>query len=405
MKSRSLSVCIVTRITSDHSFGGMQYYIDRLASGLSDRGNKVYIITTALPNQPRQTTTYKKRGNITTCFLGGTRPGSYRNGFFRKAYNQFCAVNQNKNFDIVHSQSAAGYGFRGKISIPFITTLFGVSYSETPYQRLIFPKLKVSQQLYHLAKLPKIAVSMRFMHNTAKTSDATIVISDYSANELKRFNPGLPHGQVTRIYCGVTIPPASDIPKSKLKKKLGINNTLVLSSGRVEVQKGVHILIEAWSKMNCDNATLAVAGDGSYLPVLKKMAEDRGIRNVVFLGSLPYDQFTRYFAAADLFVYPELTHPAFGLVAAEAMSYGTPVIGSRHGAIPEVIGDAGLLFNPGDSDDLKDQLEYMLSDTETLDYLSKKSGERVSAFFSSDEMVRQTLELYWKHIKRKRRHA
>ena len=88
MKSKTLTICLVTRITSAHSFGGMQHYVDLLAQGLADRGNKVIIITTALKDQHGEQVIHSDNGAITTFFLENTRPGSYRRDFFGKAYKK-----------------------------------------------------------------------------------------------------------------------------------------------------------------------------------------------------------------------------------------------------------------------------------------------------------------------------
>lgn len=397
---------MVTRITSDHSFGGMQHYIDLLAQGLADRGNRVFIITTALPEGKSDSKTEKINGNITTYFLKNTRPGSYRNGFFKKAYEKFLEINEQYKIDLVHGQSAAALGFINKtVPVPVITTLFGVGYCETPYQRLIFPKLQIREKLTFFYKLPKIAVSIRLMHKAAEGSDRVILISEFSRRELMRIRPSFPAHKLEVIHCGINAINFDRSSKKGLKNSLGITGTLVLSAGRVEVQKGVHVLLDAWKRLEPQNATLAVVGDGSYLAYLKKYAERRGISNCRFAGSLPYKEFLTYFGAADLFVYPELTQPAFGLVAAQALAHAVPVIGSSHGAIPEVVGDAGLLFDPGLSGDLCEKMEYFLDHREIWEYLGKKGQQRVKSLFSTEEMVKRTLGLYWMCIKKKRRNT
>lgn len=394
---------MVTRITTDHSFGGMQHYVDLLAQGLAERGNRVIIITTALPGQKGQQVTQKAEGAITTYFLATTRPGSYRRGFFRKAYRFIQFLNETEKIDIVHGHSASALRCAGRLPVPVITSLFGVGYCETPYQRLIFPRLSLKTKLYFVAKWPKIAVSMRYMYQAAYRSDAVIVISEFSRNELRRIDPRFPMQKVSVIHCGVEGCENTDSIKDQVKARLGITGPLVLSAGRIEVQKGVHLLLEAWRDIDHPDAQLVVVGDGGYLPYLKEYAAKNKLQRCVFTGKLPHDQFLDYFAAADVFVYPELTKPAFGLVAGQAMTHGTPVIGANHGAIPEVIADAGLLCKPADADDLRDQIQYFLSHDEIWPILRSKARQRVMEFFSVDNMVKETLKVYWQQIKKKRR--
>ncbi|MCD6459051.1 glycosyltransferase family 4 protein [bacterium] len=403
MKSGKLNICIVTRITTDHSFGGMQDYVNLLAKGFAKRGNKVFIITTALPNKNTDEIRTQYSGLIETHFIKNTRCGSYRKNFFTKAYRKYIEINQRDKIDIIHGQSAAALKFIGKTDIPVITSLFGVGYCETPYQQLIFPRLSFMDKLKFIYKWPKITVSMRYMYQAAAGADRIILISRFSKRELKRVLPGFPHHKISVIHCGVENIGFDIKDKRKLKQKLGIKKTLVLSAGRIEPQKGIHILLQAWRQKNEANAELVILGDGSYLPHLKKYAEKYNIKNCSFKGKLPQDEFFEYFGAADLFVYPELTKPAFGLVAAQALAHATPVIGADHGAIPEVIGAAGLLFIPGNSNDLSDKLDYFLQHRENWNFMRKKAQQRVASFFSVDEMVKQTLTVFYSELKKKRK--
>jgi len=400
-QSKSLNICIVTRITSYHSFGGMQHYVDLLAKGLAQRGNRIHIITTSVSRHDKTQTIHQ--GAITTHFIKNTRPGSYRKNFFGKAYEKFLEINSSDKIDIVHGQSASALSFAGKLDIPVVTTLFGVGYCETPYRKLIFPHLEFSQKLKHLWKLPKIAVSINLMRKTALKSDKTIFISRFAEREMLRISPSFPKHKMAVIPCGIETVNFDLKTKDSLKTQLGLKKPVVLSAGRIEFQKGFHLLLMAWRKICRQDAQLIIIGEGSYLNRLKKLADKLGISNCTFMGKLPHDEFLKYFGAADVFVYPELTQPAFGLVSAQAMAHGTPVIGSDHGAIPEVIADAGLVFKPGSVDDLADKLRYYLDHEEIWDYLAQKSQLRVKCFFTESNMVKWTLGLYLELIKKKRK--
>jgi glycosyltransferase involved in cell wall biosynthesis len=92
------------------------------------------------------------------------------------------------------------------------------------------------------------------------------------------------------------------------------------------------------------------------------------------------------------FIYPSL-YEGFGIPALEAMSCGTPVIASNTSSIPEVVGDAGILFNPESSDDLADILMSVLDNPLERDRLIARGLKR-SAMFSWDRTVAQTLDVY-----------
>jgi glycosyltransferase involved in cell wall biosynthesis len=92
------------------------------------------------------------------------------------------------------------------------------------------------------------------------------------------------------------------------------------------------------------------------------------------------------------FVYPSL-YEGFGIPPLEAMSCGTPVIAANTSSLPEVVADAGLLFNPVSTDELSDCLKFTIDNPATRDLLVKKGFERARQF-SWDKTASQTLDVY-----------
>ncbi len=138
---------------------------------------------------------------------------------------------------------------------------------------------------------------------------------------------------------------------------------------------------------------MVIGGEGSDRPYLEDYAKRRRITGVQFRTILD-DERALYHNAADLFLYPELTQPAFGLVGAEALACGIPVIGARHGSIPEVLGDTEIFFTPGDADDLKEKMETSLHNLPRLQSLASARRDRVLRLFSRKRMVLSILDEY-----------
>jgi glycosyltransferase involved in cell wall biosynthesis len=92
------------------------------------------------------------------------------------------------------------------------------------------------------------------------------------------------------------------------------------------------------------------------------------------------------------FVYPSL-YEGFGIPPLEAMSCGTPVVACNCSSIPEVVGDAGLLFNPKATEELADILLFLLDNPTERDRLISKGYQRAQEF-SWDKTVAQTLDVY-----------
>ncbi len=139
---------------------------------------------------------------------------------------------------------------------------------------------------------------------------------------------------------------------------------------------------------------LLVAGDGDMLGGLQKLADGLGIsRETHWLGYCADPK--SLLQASDIFVLAS-EGEAFGLVLAEAMACGVPVVGSRSGAIPEIVDDghSGLLATPRDEVSFADALERLARDHDWRRELGANSLERAREYFSVDRSVAGTLAVY-----------
>jgi len=100
---------------------------------------------------------------------------------------------------------------------------------------------------------------------------------------------------------------------------------------------------------------------------------------VKFIGHVPHHQLPTFYKGAKIFVQPSF-YETFGKTVIESMACGTPVIGSNTGATLEVIGDAGLTFDPHSTDELYKNLKLLLNDFSLYGYFIKKGIERASQF-------------------------
>ena len=100
----------------------------------------------------------------------------------------------------------------------------------------------------------------------------------------------------------------------------------------------------------------------------------------------------KFYNIADLFVYPSL-YEGFGLPPLEAMACGCPVITSNSSSLPEVIGDAGLMIDPYNSNDLVDKMYQILTNKSLRTELCNKSLKRAK-MFSWEKTARETWKVY-----------
>jgi len=112
-----------------------------------------------------------------------------------------------------------------------------------------------------------------------------------------------------------------------------------------------------------------------------------------YTGKIDINDLVRHYATATMLVVPSI-YEGFGLPAAEAMACGTPVISTTAGALPEVVGDAGILVPPGDTGALVVTIASLLDDPARRKDMGVKGVERVRRLFNWDRAAEQTADYY-----------
>lgn len=167
----------------------------------------------------------------------------------------------------------------------------------------------------------------------------------------------------------------------------------ILYVGRLGKHKGVDTLIEAVKGLDLRNARLHIVGQGSDRTRLERVAHDDS--RIIIYGFLATDKLRKLYSIADVAVVPSIYNEPFGLVIPEYFWHGIPVLGSRAGAIPELINDGynGFLFPPGDVEALKVLLGFLSSDSKLLDELNE-NARRSAAAFDMSVHLRKLEEIY-----------
>ncbi|MCX5681354.1 MAG: glycosyltransferase family 4 protein, partial [Candidatus Omnitrophica bacterium] len=100
-----------------------------------------------------------------------------------------------------------------------------------------------------------------------------------------------------------------------------------------------------------------------------------------------------YIECFDVLVLPSVAHEGFGLVLLEAMLYKKPVVGTKMGGIPEVIGDVGYIVSPKVSAELTDVIGRLLKNPQLCNMLGEKGFMRLKERFTADRMAKEYFEL------------
>lgn len=393
-----MKICMVARTTLNHSSGGMQEDLHTLAEGAVKAGHRVVVITTHHPNGLRQI----EAGRVEYYFLEAGVPESYEGGFFEKSYEKFQQLDRAIGFDVVYSQSISAAAFCDRVEVPLVTRFHGVwvgwRSSEGLYRWPVWRSLPWRERAVAIRDFPKeFLQGVRYRplaERLYRTSTALVLDSEFSRELLLSSSPSIVRDKVRVIPLGIDTTRFSPVNKEGAKAHLGLDGPVLLFLSRLAITKGPRVALRAFESLDVPGTHLVIGGIGPELQWLQRYAAKRCINRVHFPGLIPEADRALYYSAADLFIYPELSDPAFGLVAAEAMACGTPVVGSEAGAIPEVVGDCGFLFPRGDVRALRNEIREALKIPTLLLDLSRRGRERIEAQFSQTRMVAAMAEAF-----------
>ncbi|MCM0649690.1 glycosyltransferase family 4 protein [Clostridium swellfunianum] len=245
---------------------------------------------------------------------------------------------------------------------------------------------------------------LKFLKEVPKVldlSDALITVSEWSKQDILKFFPIDPDKIfVTPLAADEKYKPLDkEYCKSFLSKTYGINNPFILYIGGFSPRKNVKALITAFAKiykqLDADYNLVIVGATRDQGQYLSKFSTNLEFASkIIFTGFAPEDHLPILYNGCEAFVYPSL-YEGFGLPPLEAMNCGTPVITSNLTSIPEVVGDAGILINPYNEQELESSLVKLLNDSKLKEEYSMKGLERAKNF-SWEKTALDTLEVYRK---------
>ena len=213
---------------------------------------------------------------------------------------------------------------------------------------------------------------------------------------------GVAPERVEVVYDGVGQAYRSLPRDDELAARLGVaGRKVLLYLGSLKPRKNLGVLLEALrlvlrERKYVHGVQLLLAGRGESEAALRRQTLRLGLGGAVsFAGFVPEGEKVAWYNLADIFVLPSRLE-GFGLVAAEAMACGKPVVASRAGALPEVVADSetGILCDPDDPADFARAILRLLEDPSLAEKMGKAGLARVKRLFQWDETARRTLELY-----------
>ncbi len=258
-----------------------------------------------------------------------------------------------------------------------------------------FSQLHVPQK-YDAARMFYI---MRVLPRMMRRLTRVISVSESTRRDLESF-ARVPAERIRVIYNGADLtrfaPRPPDQARAELPAELHIPERYVLYLARLEHPGKNHVrLLEAFAALkrstDLPHKLVLVGGRWNGAEIIHARVAELGLSDlVVFPGFVPNEALPALYAAADAFAFPSLFE-GFGIPVLEAMASGTPVCAANTSSIPEVIGDAGLLFDPLDVPAMTDCLSRLLRDQPLRQRLIAAGIER-AAGFTWDAAAKATLE-------------
>lgn len=190
--------------------------------------------------------------------------------------------------------------------------------------------------------------------------------------------------------------------RNRIRSELNITTHVVAYFGRLLPEKGVHLLLEALSTLKHLEWVLMIDRfdiySNEYSRKLGIMIEKLNLGERVIYIDADHVGIADYMNAADLIVMPSISTPKwkeqYGRVAPEAMACGKLVVAASSGALPELIGDAGILFDEGDVNSLSSIIENILTNSSVIEQYNVSANTRAMNLLSVKSQAGSIKKLY-----------
>jgi glycosyltransferase involved in cell wall biosynthesis len=415
---RPLRVAVLARVIYPwHGYGGLQRHVYDLVRCLLERGSEVTLITQPPTRNraadPRADATFRHSYLTIRLVPYRTFPLAGRRGttvldrstaypvFGWRAGRLAADLVARGGVDIVHGHGASALGYAlvrrktGRRRAPFVFNPHGMEeFGATDPSRA---------RLKRLGYWPLQRAVLACAHAADRVIATDRVLVAPVLEHLK-----VPRASVVVIPNAIELsdydPPGSPARIAALRHQVGLqpDDVLLLSVGRLEANKGFHVLVQALAALIADGTLpgagwrWVLVGDGPMRARLEHDFAAAGLERYVHLrGRAAGDELVDWYRAATLFVHPTL-YEGSSLVTLEAMACGRAVVATTAGGLPDKVtpGVNGWLVSPGDPAALADALREALADRARLAAMGAESRAIVERSFSWDGVTDQVIALY-----------
>jgi glycosyltransferase involved in cell wall biosynthesis len=294
-----------------------------------------------------------------------------------------------RRYDIVHDNQGLSYGLLAvKKWFPTVATI----HHPITVDRKI--AVRAAPNIWRKMQQWRWYSFIGMQKRVSRMLDRIITVSKTAGDDISRdFNiaPGrfkiIPNGVRTDLFY-----PIPEIAREK--------NRLIVTNSADMPLKGLYYLLRAVSKVTQTHPIhLTIVGAPQKNGYSQQLIQKLGIGNrITFTGRIADQQFVREYARATAAVVPSV-YEGFGLPVGEAMACAVPVISTTGGALPEVVGDAGLLVPPADHHALAKAILTILEQPQLAAKLGRAGYQRVHQHFTWTKAAQETVAVYREAIR------
>ena len=221
--------------------------------------------------------------------------------------------------------------------------------------------------------------------------DADIVICPSRATLEDCVADGFDRARLRLVPWGIDVDPVEEATVDAVRRRYGVTGRFVLWAGTIEPRKNLPVLLDAFARVDTD-AVLVLAGPHGWNEDVSDRIDRLGAR-VRAVGFVEPDDLRALQAGATVFCFPS-RQEGFGLPVLEAMAQATAVVTSSGTATAEVVGDAGVLVDPSDTQELADAIAALLDDDGRRSALARAGQVRARDHFGLDRTAAALLAAY-----------
>lgn len=410
LASRPLNICLLT-YRGNPTCGGQGVYIKHLSKALADEGHCVDVISgppypdlddnvrlIKMPSldlyhpdhlfRPEKISDLANPINLYEFLSVCT--GSFPEPF-TFGERVFSYLKKHKNdYDIVHDNQCLSYGI-GRLARKVMPTIVTIHHPITVDRQEDY---KVAHTIRQKFRVYRWYTFIGMQLKVARQFSHIITVSDFTKKDIaKEFC--LDENKFRVVHNGINnefFYPRQNGPRPA--------NSLIVTNSADTPLKGLNFLLEAVAQVRLRQPlTLTVIGQPKKDGIIENLVKELKLEDIVhFTGRIENEEFADHYAKSSVAVVPSL-YEGFGIPAAEAMACGVPLISTSGGALPEVVGNAGLIVPPGDSKALADAIVRLLNSAEERSKYAQAGLERVHAVFSWKKAAREVVDVYREAIR------